>query len=130
MFNLKKCLRILEPIDRLIVYFQSDAVPVSDVYDSFLKLPSQFETTEMKAFLDTDEIQYLQKLARSQFEFMYGDAHAIGYLLDPRYMGEGLELNHKEELEEFIVNFPLSKDHKNNDVEREEVFKELTDYQI
>ena len=28
------------------------------------------------------------------------------------------------------MNFPLSKDHKNNDVEREEVFKELTDYQI
>jgi len=103
---------------------------VSDVYDSFLKLPSQFETTEMKAFLDTDEIQYLQKLARSRFEFMYGDAHAISYLLDPRYMGEGLELNHKEELEEFIVNFPLSKDHKNNDAKREEVFKELTDYQI
>ena len=28
------------------------------------------------------------------------------------------------------MNFPLSKDHKNNDVEREELFKELTDYQI
>ena len=41
VFNLKKCLRILEPIDRLIVYFQSDAVPVSDVYDSILKLTSQ-----------------------------------------------------------------------------------------
>jgi hypothetical protein len=50
--------------------------------------------------------------------------------LDPRYIGEGLEANHKEELEEFIVNFPPSMDCKNFDVEEEELFKELTEYQI
>ena len=33
-------------------------------------------------------------------------------------IGEGLELNHKEELEEFIANFPLAKDHENTDVEK------------
>jgi hypothetical protein len=68
----------LELIDRIVTYFQRNAVPVSDVNDLFFKLPSQLDTTERKASLNTEEIKYLQKLAQSHFEFMYGDAHNVG----------------------------------------------------
>jgi hypothetical protein len=61
---------------------------------------------------------------------MYSDVHGVGYLVDPRYIGEGLEVNHKEELEEFIVNFPLIMDCKSIDNKKEEILKELTEYQI
>jgi hypothetical protein len=38
-----KSLEILKPIDALIVKYQSDAVPVSDVLPDFHQLPKQFE---------------------------------------------------------------------------------------
>ena len=42
---------------------------------------------------------------------MYGDAHGVGSLLDPRCIEEGLEANHhNDELEEFIVNISLIMD--------------------
>ena len=81
---------------------------MSDVYVSFLNLPLQFET-EAAGLLLT-EIEYIKELIKSRFQYIYGDAHGVGYLLDPRYTGEKLEPKLREELEEFIVNFPLDKE--------------------
>jgi hypothetical protein len=40
---------------------------------------------------DTREISYLIHLVESQFKFMYGKAHGLVYLLDPRFIGEGMD---------------------------------------
>jgi soluble cytochrome b562 len=40
--NLNKSLVILRPIDRLIVKYQSDKVPISDVMPDFHHLPNEF----------------------------------------------------------------------------------------
>jgi hAT family C-terminal dimerisation region len=54
--------------------------------------------------LRADEKEYLTKLAIYRFEFIYGDAHGIAYVLDPRYIGDSLPLNIRKGIEETIYN--------------------------
>ncbi|CAG9771499.1 unnamed protein product [Ceutorhynchus assimilis] len=39
-----------------------------------------------------------------RFQFIFGDVHGLGYLLDPRYAGEDMKRSLWEELEDFIIN--------------------------
>jgi hypothetical protein len=48
--------------------------------------------------LSKEELAYLLMLNKSRFSFMYGDAHGIAYLLDPRYDGDGMNLVHRRKL--------------------------------
>uniref|UniRef100_A0A915JUS9 DUF659 domain-containing protein n=1 Tax=Romanomermis culicivorax TaxID=13658 RepID=A0A915JUS9_ROMCU len=89
---LKKALAILGPIDDLIVLFQNDSLPISDVYIGFLNLPEKYEISEAdEKMLEAAEISYIKSLIKSRFQFIYGDAHGLGYILDPRYVGEKME---------------------------------------
>lgn len=88
--NLKKALAILGPVDRLIVKYQSDKVPISDVMPDFRDLPIEFSKLHTDTVITADERDYLFILARQRFQFMYGDAHGLSYLLDPALLGEGL----------------------------------------
>jgi hypothetical protein len=45
-----------------------------------------------------------QQLTKYKFEFLYGDAHGIAHVLDPRYIGERLPLNIHKGIEENINN--------------------------
>ena len=36
---------------------------------------------------------------------MYGDAHGIGYILDPRYIGYGMSQQVSNKIEDFIFTF-------------------------
>ena len=107
----------------------SDSVPVSDVYVSFLNLPLKFETAEAMSNLTEIEINYIQELTRSRFQFIYGDAHGLGYLLDPRYIGEKLEPKFRDELEIFIVHSPLNNE-KASEENKRLVFRQFTDFLI
>jgi hypothetical protein len=96
---LKNCRMILEPIDEMITMFQSDSAALSDVFTPFALLGPTFVALE--GFHDTEK-SYLFKLAKQRFDFMYGDAHGIAYLLDPRYIGDGMLLSFREGIEERI----------------------------
>ena len=100
VINLEKALEILAPIDALIKFFQSDRVPLSDVYDAFVRLKRDVD--DIKGVTEMER-NYLRSLIKQRHKFMYGDAHGIAYLLDPRYLGEYMEdYNFKEALEETI----------------------------
>ena len=49
---------------------------------------------------------YLVKLVKDRFNFMYGDAHGVCYLLDPRYLGDDMTWSLHNLIENFIYNFP------------------------
>jgi hAT family C-terminal dimerisation region len=49
-----------------------------------------------------DEKAYLTKVVKYKSEFMYGDAHGIAYVLDPRYIGDRIPLDTREGIEETI----------------------------
>lgn len=100
--NLKVAIAILEPIDKLITKFQSDCVPVSDVVKAFKELPGLFGKIESISQVEKD---YLNKLTNDRFQFMYGDAHGLGYILDPRYLGEGMEREFQMQCEDLLFAF-------------------------
>jgi Protein of unknown function (DUF 659)/hAT family C-terminal dimerisation region len=126
--NLKKALRILEPIDELIVKFQSDAVPVSEVVTSFNRLPIKF--AEMVDILTQHEIKYLKDLAVARFQLIYGDAHGIGYLLDPRFIGEGLPADDKRALEDKLMSIPADDSTAVTEERKMTLYDQLTKYFI
>ena len=64
---------------------QSNLAEVPTVYKAFYKLLGVFEQLSI---LD-EATKYLKKLSKVRFDFMYGDTHGVGYLLDPRYIGLG-----------------------------------------
>jgi hypothetical protein len=101
--HLRKTLQILDPIDAAIKYYQSDSVPISEVFRTFsFKLPAAIQ----KMDLVDQEKTYLVNLVKHRFTFMYGDAHAIAYTLDPRYLAVEMTPEQRTSAEELIFNSP------------------------
>jgi hypothetical protein len=88
--NLKKKLAILHPIDGLIVKYQSDKIPISEVMLDFHALPNEFAKLHSTNVITKQEVEYLVMFAKKRFQFMYGEAHSLSYLLNPVLLGEGL----------------------------------------
>jgi hypothetical protein len=64
----------------------------------------------MTAFDDIEGINapqlcYIKLKVKERWDFMYGDAHGLGYLLDPRYCNNHFEPILKAELTHFIIQF-------------------------
>jgi hypothetical protein len=96
-------LSILAPIDKFIVKHQSDNVPISEVLPDFHELPSQFKVLREKCFLKQDELKYLCQLSKDRFEFMYGAAHGLAYILDPFYLGAGIPSEERRVVEDILI---------------------------
>jgi regulator of replication initiation timing len=127
---LQKAIEILDPIDAAIVYYQSDQVPVSEVYRTFLsKLPSSI--SGMKLISDAERA-YLLQLVEKRMVFMYGDAHGIAYLLDPRYLGSGMSMEKRLAVEELILSHPSSSESDNKPTveQQQSVFEDYTNFRI
>ena len=124
--KLAECIKILGPIDMFIVMFQSDAAPCSEVYRAFLDLEDKMIKLPN---MDEDKKTYLVELVKKRFEFMYGDAHGVGYLLDPRYLGDKMSCNIRKEIEDFIFNFPTA-DGTTSTARKDQLAQEYTAFRI
>jgi hypothetical protein len=82
------------------------------------------------SLLDYHEKSYIDKLIHSRWDFIYGDAHGIAYLLDPRYMGDGMSLNLKDELEEFIWSYYSLGAEVANEKVKESMFNQYHEFQV
>ncbi len=85
-YYLRKCLAILKPVDSLIVKYQSNTTPLSDVYHDFWELEN--EKFQNEDLLKEDEKTFLSNVARRRFDFICTPAHGMAYVLDPRYLGK------------------------------------------
>ena len=125
--KLEESIKILAPIEKFLKIFQSDAVPCSDVYKAFLELEE--EIGKLGNVVAADNKLYLAQLVRKRFDFMYGDVHAVAYLLDPRYLGDGISRTLQNEMEDFIYKFPNS-DATTSDARKAQLAQEYTAYRI
>jgi hypothetical protein len=127
---LQKTIEILVPIDAAIVFYQSDQVPLSEVYRTFLvKLPMSIAAMKLIAEPERD---YLLHLVKKRMEFMYGDAHGIAYLLDPQYLGVGMSVETRLKIEDLIMAHSTT-DSFNTPPTREEqqsVYDDYTNFRI
>ena len=72
--DLKTALQILVSIDILIVKYQSDRVPVSEVLPDFHALPEELQKLYAANLKTEDELNYLVMLTVKHFQFVFGVA--------------------------------------------------------
>ncbi|KAJ1332164.1 hypothetical protein BSLG_008980 [Batrachochytrium salamandrivorans] len=99
---LKISIKILEPIDMFITMFQSDSVPISEVYQAFIKLPNIFSEI---VGISLEQKDLPIKLTAERLNFIYGDAHGFGNILDPRYLGDGMDRELRSQVEDLLFAF-------------------------
>jgi hypothetical protein len=93
---LDKGIWLLGPIQLGIVMFQSDKIPLSEVYRHFAITMPQLYTAMGADGLPADEVSYILGLIRHRLNFMYGEAIGLSYLLDPNYLAAGMNEAHKQ----------------------------------
>jgi len=100
--NLKLGIKLLSPIDELIVKYQNDKIAISEIYPDFLALISRYRTSP-----DIDSLQrdFLVSTIKFYWEFLRADVHLIAYLLDPRYIGEKLDRTDRASVERMVVTY-------------------------
>jgi hypothetical protein len=92
-------------------------------------LPSQFKVLRDKCFLNQDELKYLCQLSKDRFEFMYGAAHSLSYILDPCYLWAGLPFEDRRVIEEILIH-TSGDDGISNAVTEEAIYMQFTEFFI
>ena len=116
---MKTALQILVPIGRLIVKYQSDKVPMSEVLPDFHALPKKFQKLYAANLVTEDELNYLVKLVAKCFQFMSGMAHGLSYMLDLHNLGHGLPALSHHNLENTLFESPGDNVTPSNDSQHE-----------
>lgn len=102
---LEKAVALLEPFSAALRHFEQQDVPCSEVFACFAKtLPDAFG--KLGSLLSEDERDHLLLLNQKRFNSMYGDGHGVAYLLDPRYIGDGLSVEVRKNVEDIIYASP------------------------
>ncbi|KAE9327472.1 hypothetical protein PF001_g1912 [Phytophthora fragariae] len=88
-----------EAEDAALRQFEKNETPISEVYQIFVDLPTKLNTVGLAAA----EFKIVKALMKSCFDFIYGDAHGIAYLLDPRYAGLNMDSTVRNAVEKVLV---------------------------
>ena len=106
-----------------ITLLQSNTETVNEVYYLFENLlPKYYNNMD----INNSEKNYILNKRRQRFNLIYGYAHGVAYLLDPRYLGEDMDITLKESVENLIFSFGSNED---NNVEiMEKSFIEYNDF--
>ena len=55
--------------------------------------------------LSGEDILIIDQVVGERINFVYGDDHGVGYILDPKYFGKDMDYETKEQVEFFIYNY-------------------------
>ncbi|KAH9270021.1 hypothetical protein BASA83_007850 [Batrachochytrium salamandrivorans] len=125
---LDKAIMILNPVDTAVVVFQSDSVPVSQIYQSFAN--TMKEQYNMMSCLSGAERSYLLQLLQSRLDFLYGDAIGIAYLLDPRFVGKKMTAFERTRVEDLIFDYGSETEQSQQMGKKEEMYLQYTNFVI
>ncbi|ETL47061.1 hypothetical protein L916_03157 [Phytophthora nicotianae] len=107
--QLKRGVVLLRSIDKHLTEFEKDSTPISEVYKIFLDLPLEFAACK----LTQRELKIAEEIVSERFDFVYGDAHGLAYLLDPRSCGDGMDVSTRTSVESFLSQW-FGKDNAND----------------
>ncbi len=106
---LHKALALLSPIDALIVKYQADNVPISEVNPDSIAIGQAYNLLLTQGVVISEmECEYVKQTCASRFQFIYGNAHGIAFLLDPRFLGLWLSTEKRRSIEDIICSIPLA----------------------
>ncbi|HEY9300046.1 MAG TPA: DUF domain-containing protein, partial [Phormidium sp.] len=123
---LQHSIEMIKPIDELLVKFQSDLVPVSEVYENFINLTVPYN--EMST-LNQKMKDYVYNAVTNRYALMEGKSHRLAYLLDPRYLGEHMSAQELEQAEEELFTFP-DYSGKSDKARQDELLKQYTAFRV
>ena len=61
---------------------------------------------------------------------MYGTAHGLAYLLDPRFLGDGIDQQHRRDLEETLISTPVVDDIITTEQTKGDLYMQFTEFLI
>ncbi len=96
----------------------------------FHNLPKEYKKVMSSNIITHQEFEYLVVLAQRCFQFMYGVAHGLSYLLDPRHIGDRLPADSRNNLEEVLINGHVDNVTPINDGRKEKLYIQFTAYFI
>lgn len=106
------------PIDKLIKKYQSDTVPLSEIYQDFVNLTVPYNNMDA---LDDDAKTFMRDAIMARYELMEGKAHRFANILDPRFLGDGMEPDELKEAEDELFVFP-DENGKTNEARAKKLF--------
>ena len=83
--------------------FQSDSVPLSKIYDAFMRLPSKYESLPA---LTTAEKDFILATIAKYRGFLIANVHRIAYLLDPVFIGVDMPQEERDAVDDAICLYP------------------------
>jgi hypothetical protein len=75
--------------------FKRKTQTLSDVYRIYIQLPTIMA-------MSIGELGVITGILKNRFQFVYGDAHGVAHLLEPRYGGEHMDHATREAAQDFI----------------------------
>ena len=101
--NIRIAIKLLTPICNLIVAFQDDKKPISDVCESFLSLNDTFSSING---LTSENLGKIKETVHHYWDFIKNPCHLFSNLLDPRYTGKKLGAERNVVIEQFYDRYP------------------------
>jgi hypothetical protein len=96
----------------------------------FYDLPNEFDKLCQQFVITAEERDYLSHLVSYRFQFMYGLAHGLSYLLDPVLLGDRLPNEERRSLEDKLICTPSDNGHPVDEERKEALFLQYTDFKI
>lgn len=99
---------MFEPIARYIVKFQSDKVPVSDVYAMWSQLITEYNNLLEKNVITEPQSHQIFSIINKRKLLNGNIAQKVAYRIDPNYIGCDMHVNDAKEAVEFINNWKVT----------------------
>lgn len=100
--DLNRASKLLLPLQQQLRRFESDRVSLSQVYHCFLEL---LETYAAMDWVSKKDKALISSCIKDRLLAIYGDAHGVAYMLDPMYLGAGMDAVAEEDVRNFIVSY-------------------------
>lgn len=100
--DLNRASKLLLPLQQQLQRFESERVSLSQVYHCFLEL---LQTYAAMDWVSKKDKALISSCIKDRLISIYGDAHGVAYMLDPMYLGAGMDAVAEEDVKNFIVSY-------------------------